>query len=316
MKKKKTMTSNKFFYTALIIVIAFAGACRKEIENPKLPSQEPVLVVNSVIDAGQLISVEITKSRSSLSGKPYPTVSNATCKLYENGIYKEQLSFSSDSVYTSGLTAKAGNSYKIEVTADKHAEAATTVPLPVQVNDLYMNDSSQSYGNNYYCPTGFYLSFNDDPGKANFYMLNAYRVKVDSTGNSLIQQLTIGLKEVDDNTDADISFIGGTNLNSYYGSGYLFSDKLINGKKFEQSVELYGQCYGEGKQGDSLAFYVELIGVSEELYKYKTTADMQLYAEDGFFSEPVRVYSNVSNGLGIVGSKNLYSKKIHGIKIQ
>jgi len=48
--------------------------------------------------------------------------------------------------------------------------------------------------------------------------------------------------------------------------------------------------------------YLTVSNTSEDLYKYNTTLRNQLYTGVSLFAEPVLVFNNVKNGMGIVGS--------------
>jgi hypothetical protein len=58
--------------------------------------------------------------------------------------------------------------------------------------------------------------------------------------------------------------------------------------------------------------YFYLKEITEDLYRYYYSYEEHLYAKDDPFSEPVTVFSNVNNGLGIVGA---FAQDVDSIKL-
>src|SRR5438045_1388231 len=98
-------TKNNIF--ALTLALAFQS-CEKVIEPKNLPEQDPRIVLNSILMAGDKVSTEISASKSIISGKPYKFINNATCVLYVNGNLTETLPFVKNGVYT-GTTVVTAN---------------------------------------------------------------------------------------------------------------------------------------------------------------------------------------------------------------
>ena len=75
----------------------------------------------------------------------------------------------------------------------------------------------------------------------------------------------------------------------------VFNDDLFNGRKM--TMNLYG--YIDNSTGNSLE--VELINLSEDLYKYYYSQIISLSSGENPFSEPITIHQNVLNGYGIFG---------------
>jgi hypothetical protein len=112
--------------------------------------------------------------------------------------------------------------------------------------------------------------------------------------------------EVDDANN----FLLGTSYNSYG----IFSDRLFNGKNYDLSfnsrngysisgIESTDTVFWDSIQdGEYFHFIIELHHLSKDTYLYFKSIDAQQGVDHLPFVEPVQVYSNVDNGVGIFGS--------------
>jgi uncharacterized protein DUF4249 len=83
----------------------------------------------------------------------------------------------------------------------------------------------------------------------------------------------------------------------------MFTDNLISGKTYELNIRLEDYSsfdYGYNIQSsDTSTVYFNLYSVSESYYQYFKSFSMHRNARDNPFAEPVQVYSNIENGLGV-----------------
>ena len=94
----------------------------------------------------------------------------------------------------------------------------------------------------------------------------------------------------------------GMNENDYLElSGYLFNDERFNGLTRNLQFELRKADYiypGESTSNDYLV--IDLMHISEEYYKYYYALKKQNeWHEDNVYTEPVQLYTNIENGLGL-----------------
>ena len=84
--------------------------------------------------------------------------------------------------------------------------------------------------------------------------------------------------------------------------GIVFSDKIINGKKYSLTVDLYTSFDMDPFSPyfrDKSTFYFRLYSIPEAYYKYIQSLNLYNAKFGKPLSEPVQVYSNITGGLGI-----------------
>ena len=276
-----------------------------------IPEHERVLVVNSILKTDSMINAYISHSVGAFDASSISYVNNATVEVYEDGVllgemYEEaSLSYNSmgelDSnyVYFFNQNPVAGKIYSYEIAHPDYesVRSETTVPAAVKLN---INDvtllSEQDYEKHYRVR----FSFNDAP-EDNFYRLrlrnpNAYYDGFDyfeSNDASMI-------------SSAGVQSDGAT----FYGDEALFDDEMFNGTEKEISIEFfdYKSLWFEEQDDDYETEYtLELTSVSESYYTYIRSLRAHYDNQDQFIfaGEPVQVFTNIENGLGVLGSMSL-----------
>lgn len=100
-------------------------------------------------------------------------------------------------------------------------------------------------------------------------------------------------------------------IDPYSGNEYnIFSDEIINGKDYELSFELNFGNEIDTSYNEFFHYNIQLQTISEEYYLYLQSYAKHKMVDGDFFSEPVIVYSNVLNGLGVFGAINSSPVKI------
>lgn len=96
-----------------------------------------------------------------------------------------------------------------------------------------------------------------------------------------------------------------------YSTNDIYSDILISDAgKNGSTINIYNEydSYNSGFQSfNYVAFKVYVTKIDEDSYKYYKS--LQNYTGDDPFSEPTLIYTNVPNGLGLVGSKQVFSAR-------
>ncbi|HET7734313.1 MAG TPA: DUF4249 family protein, partial [Paludibacter sp.] len=126
----------------------------------------------------------------------------------------------------------------------------------------------------------------------------------------------------------DLVFGGNNNSNIFETSGYNyyheFSDELFNGKEYNLSFtfNIYTTTYKPEYQNNNHEINVktpvkqelriELQSISKSYFLYLRSRAANMDAVE-FFSEPVQIYSNVTDGIGILGS---YSSSVYILNLK
>lgn len=288
------------FITALLIF----SSCEKTVIID-VPETEPKLTAHAWVGKGDVIIVQVGKSRHILS--PHPNydylnsyiVKDATVVLYENDVVYDNLVYdANDYKYKSptGKTIRGGYTYTLKINAPgfKEAEAITVVPTQSTITEVQRvrNAGTNSYGNEVDDIT---LKF-DDPLEKNFYLIKIY-------GGYFGSQYPLYCINT---TDKDIESMGEVDPFDpepcFDGDRLLMKDVNFNGNqkqvKFRiESQEL--QEYTDPTTGRIMRPYIKLYRITEDYFKYIKTLNAFEMNDGNPFAEPSNVYSNLKNGYGI-----------------
>ncbi|MBN1769136.1 MAG: DUF4249 domain-containing protein [Prolixibacteraceae bacterium] len=241
-------------------------------------------------------------------------------EFYDN--YSNSSADMPESEYQSITTiAQAGKIYKIEIECDgfEMAWAETTIPEKVII-DTVRTEIKEVIEYGYTENRKFYYTkFSDPQTEKNYYRiaLSNSRGYRETIWNDTTYQYEIvdSIKRVyvsynfdpyiqsDDpllngNEDADDYLFMGPD-NEYK----LFNDDLINGQDYELSFNEYYYNYGDENtmeiEGEFEHSNIRLMTLSREAYLYIKSSYEHMYYDEDFLSEPVQVYTNINNGIGI-----------------
>lgn len=295
---------------AIVCIATVFPSCEKVIEPGELPEQDTRLVINTVLDKDSAITVNLSQSKSIISGKDYKTVDKENVFVYEDDVLFEQLSFVNKGKYVGTKKPTVGKTYKVIARAKALQDAEGTSKLPptpliASVERIDTNNSRPyvtDYGNGQFYISGtvsYKIAVDDNVGVNDFYSIAMLMSAVDSTG---AQTFDLGSLYLTDLLQGQ-----NTGTETFYYGGLVGNDQtsVVNGKRiFSFSANLYRG--GTGKFTSPITFLPVLVVTqySEEYYKYMATVSKQLSTGASFFAEPTVIYSNCNNGMGIVGGRN------------
>ncbi len=292
----------RFLYSILILI--FLGGCEQFLEV-ELPGQEPKLVVNAILEPSDSLKVFLTKSIGILEGKEYTDkfepVKNANVKLVDPEgksfpltYFEKNTPFGSQAFYfLLNPQLKANKNYKIsaESTGFQSIKGDVTLPELVPIKEIsYKNLGSNGSGADYDL-VELTVKFEDLPGK-NFYEINGDYFGVSTTSANSFYSGELNPSPVNPVYKRD----------NWFGSGVLFVDSFFDGKNAEMIFRT------TLPRNADLKVTINLLHVSESYFRYEETANLQYQTRDDFFSQPVLVYSNIENGLGILKARNTSTK--------
>lgn len=296
----------------LLAPLAVCLSCEKIIEPKDLPEQDPRIVVNCLLNSDQNISADVSASKSIISGKDYKLLNNAVCEVYEDGAYIQNLVFTSNGHYFGSLIPKANKKYTLKVAASGYesATATTTMPdntviKPVErvdtVNFKYRLDRIGQSGDFYITgETKYKFRIVDDATLENFYSIVPSVFLLDSLNQPINYSITPTV----------LYYNGSNGLGGgpeYHDSSLDLEDKkIVNGNEIQGTIGI--QFHLNQGSGSSLkppikriVIYFEFQSVNEDYYKYKKTLLNQANMGISLFAEPVQVYNNIEQGMGILG---------------
>lgn len=307
---------------ASTILVCHLASCTKEVDFTGEQSN-PFLVVNGLQQAGQPASLRVEKSVFFLDDQPDRRVKDVEVDLYVNGIFKESLQVRDSSImeqyyiwteegeifkerlryafnYCEGQYVICdGDQLRFEVRSSEfdNATAEVTVPQSPQVISFDTVRTEVS-PDDYEVKLRFALQLNDPAGN-NYY--NLYPKDALSSFTSSDPAFT-DLTAVD-----DIENLFGEN--EYYGRGQynLFTDKFFDGSEYTLTMET-NWYLGEGYEYYQEPFTLEVTCMDSNFYQYfrsyRAFSNSDPESLIGMFTEPVQVYSNVKNAVGVVAAQS------------
>ncbi|HET9570867.1 MAG TPA: DUF4249 domain-containing protein [Bacteroidales bacterium] len=331
-------------FSIFILLLLFGTflSCETEIQFTGKVT-EPVLVVNAVACADSIIHASVSLSRFFLDQEEsLPDVTNATVALFVNGTFKENLQHVSKGNYCSHYISGQGDVIRLNVSAPDYESVWSETSIPSATSDFQIDSTTaisdtsliinQIYDGQYgYIGPGtpyhndtigitfdythsFEVRFSNPLHIENYYRLVIY-YNVVSNGYSSYSEYK--------NDVEDIVFGSGkNNLDGLFEeTGYdpynVFSDELIDGTmhtlkfKYKQNIIRYGNRTYDSSSSNNYEriLSIDLQSISKEYYLYLKSLKA-LGLADPFMSEPVQVFTNVENGLGVFGAYTHQLRKI------
>ena len=330
----------KIFQISLFVLLIVFTACKNDIVFNGSEQQE-MLVLNSMLSPDSVVKVHLTRSKFFLAeGNRFDTITNANVNLYVNDVWKEQLHYTGDGAFSGAYLPKANDVLRITATS-AGLEPVQSVVKMVNAPDLLLLDTVfknteispllqynfdpltgksiiDTVGKNYHRNLDYRIRFTDNPLTKNFYRI-AFMFKTTFTNGEFAQ--TGLIVDIDDMVFNDHKQRDPLDDHYQLLPFLEFSDVLINGKTYEIKSKFsyyYSVLNPEiskvpSKKAKSFLIIdkqevtVELHEISESMYLYlrSKTAESQ---NGGYFAEPVQIYTNIENGIGILGAYNKQAK--------
>ncbi len=238
-------------------------------------------------------------STVSVTGTVTPaSINNANVKLYENNILVDSFSFDINGGYRCPfINYKPGSKYKITASAPSFASVETEDECPGNM-DIVKSEFTKNaktilvpdYGNVAQLYDEFKITFKNSIDKKDY-----YKIEVSTNNNQWWTYILTNDIDIDKGENQDILSSGITVL---YGA-FTMTDINFNGK--EKTLTFYAPSSATN-QIDSL-WNISISHLSENFYKFEKTRQLYNQNEGNPFAEPVQVFSNVKNGVGIFALK-------------
>lgn len=269
------------------IVIFTLPSCETVIEY-KIPEEETKMTIDTRIIAGDSIGALVGTTSYSMSNESPDADSLSTVILLEDGVQVAQLeprearySFNRKEIFTyhTGFIPQQGKVYTLEAYRPgvEKAIGQASIPAAVPLTSYTFDEDKRQLE----------VSFKDPAGKGDYYRFE------------IMQGAQSGSDVIFTTSDPIVEVLGGfddpldQNQSKSSDVGYL-SDELFNGGTKRISMTL---DYINTQSGMPLLFL--LTRISKDFYLHEKSK-AAYFDSDGFFIEPTQVYSNITNGYGIV----------------
>lgn len=292
--------ARKLIYLIIFLLVGSVNFSCEKIIDPKLDEEDPLIVVNGLLSPDSSVKVNVSQSLSILDDEyeeDPPYLNNASVNLFEDGTWLFSLDHAENGNYIKDdFFPGANKSYRIEVQSGELADvySTTSIPSPVPVNSLDTSIQIVYYDDFYFDQQlEFSLKYDDPPDETNYYLLEVYMVYVDEY-DSYFEKIYFDVPEIDQEK-YDIT-----------GEYLLWSDLLNDGEEVEVKGWVYYYPVGEVEPPGyemELKMIVVFKSLNRDYYLYKKSFyNAQWTGSGNPFAEPVQVYSNIENGIGILGA--------------
>jgi len=265
-----------------ILMLLLITACELVVDFD-IPLDKPMLVVNALVNPDSTWLVSVSKSRHILDDAPAQVVGDAiiTISDAQNNLITT-LTPDGSGYYRSDQKPALNNSYNLNVETMGYTSvsAQTNIPHPVPISEVTLDTLSRNDG---YAEVTAEITFTDPPEK-NYYQFYL-------SAEVIVQVWTP--TEVKDDTVTYLFplYLSQSDLDQ---STTVFNDFKFNGTTAKVKVELNNWIFGT-----VLNQRIILLHLNESYYKYELTRSLQEQTQGDPFAQPVQVFNNITNGLGI-----------------
>jgi hypothetical protein len=298
---------------AFLSLLVGATACTTVVDFD-IPLNKPWIVVNSLFSADSVWRVQLTYSKNILDTSPGSIipVGNAVVTILDlNNQVIETMTPSSDKfnpvLYKGKTKPLPGQAYTVQVAIKNEPvlQAANKVPTHVPMHSVAV-DSSRFISDGE--PIEIKISFNDPGNERNFYTVKIIEDAFYLTGkmvNNVIKWDTIWYTQ-----EVYFEVVNQSLTSDETGLEKLINDSHFNGKEYTFHLKMHSRhLYGSTFVPRNTR--LTLLSVTEEYYKYFSSKVLQESKAYDPFAQPVQVFTNVENGLGIFAG---YSPSVYKLK--
>jgi len=285
-------------------------SCEKEVDIP-IEYTDPKLVVNGLFNTDSLWEVEISISQYIYDNSSIPLIDDAQVTITASTGNSFALINQGNGLYTSQVEKpQTGEVYTIDVSHSNYVNvrASNQLPTEIAIQNIDWQQQLVVSGELY---RKINITFQDGP-EDDYYM-----IRLAATFWELEYDPLTGQKDSVLVRFPLYFFSQSPSVENGSGNdpqpSITFKDDLFNGSQY--TIDLLVEEYLFTEEKESLeAIQISTSKISEEFYWYETSYQAYLSSRDNkFFTQPVQVYTNIENGLGIFAG---YNTKIDSIQIQ
>lgn len=298
----------------IILILSIFSCKEKEIEFDGVAA-EPVIALSAFFTPTEPFVVELTSTQSIIGDQSEKTVlTNGSVTIYDGDKIVEKILYNPNKrKYIGYLKPSVKKTYTVKASAKNFKSVSAKVYIPEQVEitnvklaDVTPNKSDFESGN--FGDTKATVTFKIPKEKElNYYMIVLKGDGVDIDGYKYERKIPISI------TSKDAALAGNKNGEMTFGdSEYknrfnIFTDELFEEKTYSLSV-LFSKYEAQQSGDDSSGYHilvdanlkVNIQSISEDYFKFLKSYENQLDSGDSPFTEPFQLWTNVTNGTGIV----------------
>ena len=267
--------------TTILILTSLLISCETFIDVD-VTDREKRLVVHSLFNPGEPFTARISHSLATFSNEEYQELTNALVVISSENS-SDTLSYY-DGLYLSNNFPEPGIRYSIEVNNEEYqsVNANDVIPDEIIVVDL----TSDSGFHNGQITREFELTLKNKAGIKEYIIIELLILETWDYGKGDYYPTNISTED---------PVVENINDIEYGAQKLLFTDQSFDGQEYK--LRFFIPYY----YSENASFKVRTYSCSESYYKYIKTIDKYHETNGDFFSQPVQIYSNVENGIGIFG---------------
>lgn len=294
--------------TLIFFILTFVvfTSCETVVDM-KLPEQPPKMVVNSFFTPDSLIMLHLSKSKFVLKNEELKPITDGEISLFENGKFVGKLThINKGFYYLPGFYPVENATYSLNASSNglKTVEAKDFIPSKPIINQIELSNSYYE-GESY---KDFIVHIQDKAEEENYYMVELlgkrYEYIYDTITYNIIDSVEVN--ERIDFISQDLVF-----EDQEASSQAIISDKLFNGSIYLLRLSVSAYLFDEHNNISYFQVIVKLKHVSKAFAQYMLTFSKNNFSDP--FSQPMQVYTNVTNGFGIFAG---YSTTINSVKLR
>jgi hypothetical protein len=303
---QQSMIRQLKYYIVLPFLCLLLESCETDL-HLKLQEGGGQMVLFAFPTADSTLSVHLSKSVSHSSVDDFERIYNGYIAIYKNGARIDSFAWPFNKTWEQrpGIALTEGDLIQV-VGGDSDGlrvigETAIPKAVPIEaINKI----STAVVGNN-----GNFLYdvlFKDTPGMENFYQL----IVTDETRDSL--QKIIDFQQVNYSKDDEVFYIRDQEGSLLGGINFLgsFSDYLIQGKTHRLRIGIPKTYFDPPGENEKRIMRFHLMSLSEDYFNYLRSRVVAEYNYDLPVVDPIKIHSNVSEGLGLVGGLSIASDSL------
>lgn len=285
----------------LMIGVLIQG-CEKDLDW-KESSQGGDLVLFSFLTPDSLFNVHLSRSVSHSSVDDFERVYGGNVTVYKNSIIADDFVYPFDKswAYRNDISIMAGDTIKIEASDGngQNVFAETVIPHSVTMEITDTSIVQQSANGNLAEKTmQCTLRIEDPEEEENYYQLIVLEQICRNGSSYACEETQINFSKDDPVfyvRNLEGSLIGGLDF------GGCFSDHIFDGQNYELTLSLpiqYASTHNDPEADRKLLFV--LLSHTRGYYDYYRSRVVAEYGYDLPIIDPIRIYNNVSGGIGLV----------------
>lgn len=285
----------KIFLLSISATLALFSimSCEKELDISQLQFSEK-LVVNLLATDNDSIGVTVFRSLDIFDSIGKPQIENAKVFITDNKGVTTKLRFDLVSqTYRPNWIPQAGVTYTLSVSWGNLGPVTSTFTIPKlnTIGKAIWKDSTGKDADGFLTGT-ISFTIKDDPNARNYYEIGLFRY------DEFSSEPWLNLPISPENTDLINNLI-------FNKEGAL----LVDDGKFNGQNKLFKFKTPANTKGTTYKYLVVIKNLSEEYYRYFKS--IENYAlQQGPFSEPSAVFTNIKGGLGICAGASLVKDTI------